>query len=387
MTDIQGYCNPKFERVADAFAKNFAENQEVGASIAATVEGEMVVDLWGGFADQKTSRLWEKNSICCVFSATKGVVATVTHMLVERGQIDLDLPIAHYWPEYAQNGKENVTLRQVMAHTAGMVFIDTELYIGAPYDWETMVNACAAQKPEWEPGSTLGYHAITFGWIVGEVMRRVTGEMPGSLVAKEIAETLQAEFFIGLLESQDQIVAPLIPLPKPNAPQKSADQEPAPQTYGQRSMSMFFKNVPSGIDPNNSRDFRGAQLPATGGHTNARGLATIYRPLANGGAHAGTQLLKQSTIDEAIVMQASGPDIVLGVDVNNATGYKLMQSDFGEYLGSRTFGHPGFGGSSAFADPDNHVSFAYVMNKLWEGPRGSDPRKKLLAAALYDCIG
>lgn len=385
MAEINGHCDPKLQRVADAFTECFTKHGEIGASVSATVEGEMVVDLWGGSADAELTRPWKEDTICGVHSAGKGVLATVTHMLVDRGQVDLDLPIAYYWPEYAQNGKENITLRQVLAHTAGMAFIDAELYVGAPFDWETMAEACAAQKPEWAPGSTHGYHAITFGWIVGEVLRRVTGEMPGSLIAREITKPLNAEFYIGLAESQDRLVADTVPPPPPASDQSPEIPSPPP-TYDQRSTAMLLDYIENGINAINSREWRGAQIPASNPYGNARGLATIYRPLAMGGDYGGVDLMSQETIDAAIVEQVSGNDIVLEVDAVRATGYKLVQLDFGEFLGPRSFGHPGAGGSAGFADPDHHVSFGYVMNRFWDGPRGSDPGKASLAEAIYGCL-
>lgn len=381
MIDIKGYCDPKFQAVADAFTRCFTEHGENGASVAVTVEGEMVVDLWGGFMDEEATRPWEEQTLGIIFSATKGIVTTAVHMLVERGQIDLDSPIARYWPEYAQNGKQNVTLRQVMSHTAGLPFIDAELYMGAPYDWQTMIEACAAQKPEWEPGSTLAYHAITFGWIVGEVIHRVSGQMPGEFIAREIAEPLGAEFYLGLPESQDSNVADWID-PQPESSSESPPG-PSPASGGLR-LGFLRANTPR--NALSTRAWKAAQIPAANGYSNGRGLAKIYQPLALGGEHNGVRIMDRSTIEAAIVQQADDYDVVLLANAKRAVGYKLIWPDLGETIGERTFGHPGLGGSLGCADPDKRMSLGYVMNKPWSGPRGSDPRNPSLLEAVYKCI-
>jgi CubicO group peptidase (beta-lactamase class C family) len=383
LMDIAGYCDPKFQAVADAFTRCFTEHGDVGASVAVTVEGEMVVDLWGGFMDEEATKPWEEQTLGIVFSATKGIVTTAVHMLVEQGQIDPDSPIARYWPEYAQNGKQNVTLRQVMSHTAGLPFIDAELYMGAPYDWQTMIEACAAQKPEWEPGSTHAYHSATFGWIVGEVIHRVSGQMPGEFIASEIAEPLGAEFYLGLPESQDSNVSDWIH----SQPEASSEPPPEPPTetpsYGQR-LGFVRANLPP--NPLSSRAWRAAQMPASNGHSNGRGFAKIYQPLALDGAHNGVRIMERSTIEAAIVQQVDSYDTLLKADAKRAVGYKLIWPDLGEKLGERTFGHPGLGGSLGCADPDKRMSLGYVMNKPWSGPRGSDPRSTSILEAVYECI-
>jgi CubicO group peptidase (beta-lactamase class C family) len=342
----------------------------------------MVVDLWGGFANEERNRPWNEDTLCVLFSATKGIVATAAHMLVERGQIDLDLPIANYWPEYAQNGKERITLRQVMSHTAGVPFIDAEQYVGAPYDWESMVEACAAQKPEWEPGSTVAYHVVSFGWIVGEVIRRVSGQMPGKFKASEIAEPLGAEFFLGLPESQDPKVADWIWA----AGAPSTEPESDPPSYADRGFAMFWAKL--GTDWVNARDWRAAEIPAGNGYSNACGLAAIHRPLALGGEHLGVRIMDDSTIETAIVQQATVYDPVLDIDnARRAIGYKLLGPELGEAYGDRAFGHAEYGGSIGCADPGKRMSFGYVMNQEWDGPRGSDPRAESLATAIYNSIG
>ena len=380
MIDTRGYCDPKFQAVADTFSRCFTEHGDIGASVAVTIEGEKVVDLWGGFTDEDLTRPWDEHTLCVIFSATKGVVTTAVHMLVERGLIDLDSPIARYWPEFAQNGKQNVTLRQVMSHTAGLPFIDAELYMGAPNDWETMIEACAAQKPEWEPGSTLAYHAVTFGWIVGEVVHRVSGQMPRQFIANEIAEPLNAEFYLGLPESQESNVAEWI------QPHQASSEPPSESlSYAHRSVSFFFSNLPSNYL--STRAWRDAQMPAVNGYSNARGMATIYRPLALGGQHDGVRLMKRPTIENAIVQQATGFDAVLEIDnARRAVGYKLVGPEMGARYGERAFGHSGLGGSIGVADPDKRMSLGYVMNKQWGGARGTDPRASSLADAVYECL-
>jgi CubicO group peptidase (beta-lactamase class C family) len=385
MMNINGYCDPKFQAVEDAFTQCFTEHGDIGASAAVSVEGEMVVDLWGGFADKDRSRPWEENTLALIFSATKGMVTTAVHMLVERGQIDLDSPIATYWPEYAQNGKESVTLRHVMSHTAGLPFIDAKLYMGAPYDWETMVEACAAQKPEWEPGTQLAYHSTTFGWIVGEVIHRVSGQMPGQFIAHEIAEPLHAEIYLGLPESYDSNVADWV------WPEQSSSPAPPPEppsdspSYRDRIGSIMSPNLPH--DAPNTLEWRRAEIPAGNGYANARGMAKVYRPLALDGVHDGVRLMGRSTIEAAIIEQATGYDHILEIDnARRAVGYKLVGPEMGESYGHRAFGHPGLGGAIGVADPDKRMSMGYVMNKVWGGARGTDPRASSLADAVYECM-
>ena len=208
---IHGRCDPRFAAVRDAFAANFAAGREVGASFAATVEGEPVVDLWGGHADAATTRPWERDTIVNVFSTTKAMTALCAHLLVDRGLLDLDAPVARYWPEFAQAGKERITTRHLLTHSAGLAALRRSLPTEALYDWTRMVEALAAETPWWEPGSANGYHAMTYGYLVGEVVRRLTGKTLGRFLRDEVTAPLGADFHIGLAPSEDARVAEMVP--------------------------------------------------------------------------------------------------------------------------------------------------------------------------------
>jgi CubicO group peptidase (beta-lactamase class C family) len=346
------------------------------------VEGDVVVDLWGGHTDGTRRQSWRDDTLCVVWSASKGIMATAVHILVERGELDIDVPISRYWPEYGGNGKESITLRQVMSHTAGVPFIDADLSDKPSLDWGSIISACEQQSPEWTPGTQLGYHAVTYGYIVGEVIQRITGLMPGEFIQREITEPFEADFYIGLPESEDSRVAEWItPASTTNEKSDGSNEEEPPKP---NRTSGFLNLQPGGV---NTRHFRAAQVPAGNGITNARGFATIYRPLALGGEFGGRRILNRDTIERANELQATGPDAVLNIDnAKRAVGYKLMWPEMAEAFGKRTFGHGGLGGSMGCADPDARLSFGYVMNVPWAGQRGSDPRGKSLAAALYSCL-
>lgn len=385
MPEINGTFDDKFDQVADAFSRCFSEYGDVGASVCITVEGETVVDLWGGHTDAAQEKPWGEHSLGIVWSATKGVVAIAVLRLVELDLLDLDVPIATYWPEYAQNGKEEITLRQVLTHTAGVPFLDAELPPGSVTNWDAVVQACELQRPEWAPGSTLGYHAVTFGWILGEVIRRVSGMTVGSYIAREIAGPLGAEFYLGLPEANHSLVAEWA-APAPDISDNSEDdgEKPAKPPF-QRAVEAAYMGVDGILK---SPEFMSAEVPAVNGYSNGRGLATIFRPLALRGEFDGTSIVGRDLLDMAIEPQVEGFDSVLEMDAGRrANGFKLMWPNMGPNYGKRVFGHGGFGGHVACADPDRRLSFGYVMNKPWDGDRGTDPRAHSLITAAYDCIG
>src|SRR5256712_5695441 len=280
---IHGRCDPRFAAVRDAFAANFAAGREVGASFAATVEGEPVVDLWAGYADAATTRPWERDTIVNVFSTTKAMTALCAHILVDHGELDLDAPVARYWPEFAQAGKERITTRHLLTHTAGLAALRRSLPTEALYDWTRMVEALAAETPWWEPGSANGYHAMTYGYLVGEVVRRLTGKTLGRFLRDEVTAPLGADFHIGLAPSEDARVAEMVP---PSAAEAAAAY-PSRGSDSQSLSSRALNNPPLRPEFGNRPEWRRAQIPAAHGDRGARSGARGEGPPAGGGRPAG----------------------------------------------------------------------------------------------------
>ena len=375
---IQGDCAPRFGAVRDAFAANFAAGREVGASFAATLDGELVVDLWGGHADAARTRPWERDTIVNVFSTTKAMTALCAHMLVDRGRLDVDVPVACYWPEFARSGKEAITARQLLSHTAGLAAIREPLPIDALYDWERMVGVLAAETPWWEPGSTSGYHALTYGHLVGELIRRLSGATVGTFFRDQVSGPLGADFHIGLAASEDGRVAEMVPASKT---EMAAGGALDPQSLRGKVLS----NPPLRPQVANTRAWRAAEIPAANGHGNARSVARVMAALACGGSLDGVRLLGLPTITRAIEEQCYDKDLVLGFRLRWGLGFMVSSPSLPLGPNPRTFGHGGWGGSLGFADLDARVSWAYVMNKMSPGTAG-DTRAAGLIAALYGSL-
>ena len=380
---IEGTCDHRFRAVREAFAENFASKDEVGASVAVMVDGEMVVDLWAGTADQAGTRPWERDTIVNVYSSTKGMTALCAHHLVDKGLLELDAPVARYWPEFAQAGKEGLLVRWLLSHQAGLPAVRQPLPRGSLYQWDTMTAALAAQEPWWEPGAKHGYHALTFGFLVGEVVRRVSGRSLGTYFREEIAEPLGVDFHIGLAAEHDGRTAETIqPPPRP----------PKERSLGEKLLSdpesmpfKVFANPPDALIPGhmNTREWRAAEIPAANGHGNARALARVYGALARGGELDGVRILSPATIEQAIVEQANGPDAVLGMATRLGLGFFLSMPGYPLGPNPRSFGVPGGGGSLGFADPDAKVGFGYAMNRMGAGSIRKDPRQPPLVDAVY----
>jgi len=379
---IEGSCQPGFERVRDRFTENFASRGEVGAAVAVTIDGRPVVDLWGGHADKQRTRPWTRDTIVNVYSATKGIAATCLNRLADQGRVDLDAPVARYWPEFAQAGKERIPVRWLLSHRAGLPAISKPLAPGALLGWDVMINALAEQEPWWEPGTRHGYHALTFGYLVGEVVRRVDGRTIGNYFREELAQPLQLDFHIGLDARHDarcaQVIAPMPPVP--GAPHPVPATAPDPNSIAARAM-----NNPAGsmrLSTVNSRAWRGAEIPAANGHTNARALARFYGALARGGELDGVRVLTPAQIERCRAIESDGIDAVVGVPMRFGLGFRLTQPAARYGPNPHTFGHTGAGGSLGFADPGARVGFGYTMNQM-----GShiliDPRVTALLDALY----
>ena len=379
--EVHGVCDSRFNAVKEAFADNFPTHGEVGAAVAVTVDGQPVVDLWAGHADAARTRAWEQDTIVNVYSTTKGMTATCAHRLVDQGLLDLDAPVANYWPEFAQAGKEELPVRYLLSHRAGLPAVSDPLPAGSIYDWDVMTAALAKQEPWWEPGTKHGYHALTFGWLVGEVIRRVSGKSPGAYFREEIAEPLGLDFHIGLAAEHDGRTAEMIPapLPQPGEPNLLAEIFANPMGLKAFVISPDMMDM-SGV---NTREWRAAEIPSANGHGNARAVARFYGALARGGELDGVRVLSPSAIDQAIVEQSSGTDAVLTLPIRFGLGFILTMPDRPIGPNPRTFGHAGMGGSLGFADPDAKVGFGYAMNKMIATTDFIDPRWQSLIDAIY----
>jgi len=369
--EIHGHCDQRFSSVREAFAKNFEGGLEVGASFAATLDGKFVVDIWAGYADAAQKRPWQRDTIVNVFSTTKPMTALCALMLVDRGLLDLDAPVARYWPEFAQAGKESIPVRYLLSHQAGLAAIDEPLPKEAIFDWDRMITALAAQKPLWEPGTQSGYHARTFGWLVGEVVKRVTGKTLGTFFQEEVAAPLNADFHIGLPEEHESRVGELI-LPSSQAPYE----------HGTLLEKTFNNPGPFDLSLVNTREWRAAEIPSTNGQGNARSVARVMSVLACEGEVNGIRLLNPHIIEKAIEEQYYGLDLVLGVPIRWGLGFALTSNEMPMGPNPRTFGWGGWGGSLALVDLDARLSFSYVMNKLGplEDTRAVGPAMALFAA-------
>jgi CubicO group peptidase (beta-lactamase class C family) len=387
--EIEGTCAERFAGVRDEFARNFAERGEVGASVCVTVDGETVVDLWGGLA--APGRAWTADTIGHVWSATKGATALCAHILASRGLLDINAPVAAYWPEFAKNGKEGILVRHLLNHQAGLPAVREPLPAGAFYDWALMTEALAREEPFWRPGTRNGYHALTFGYLVGEVVRRVSGVSLGAFFRAEVAGPLGLDFWLSLPEEYEGRVAPTIP---------AAPPDPAPSFYVAAltdptsvpalvlANSGGYMLVPGESD---TRAAHAAEFGAVGGITNARGLAGMYRPLALGGA----PLVDPAQVAlMAAVSAATSVDAVLLVPTRWALGFvKTIDNRYlpvadreGVLMSEEAFGHPGMGGSHGFADPRARLSFGYTMSRQGTGT-GVNERGQSLIDAVYRALG
>jgi CubicO group peptidase (beta-lactamase class C family) len=383
MAQIDGEVEPGFEGVREAFAANFDRYGEVGAACAVHVAGRKVVDLWGGAADAGTGRPYAEDTLQLIFSSTKGPAAVCANLLAQRGDLDVDAPVADYWPEFASAGKADVPVRWLLCHKAGLPVVDADLTLEQVLAWDPIVEALAAQAPIWEPGTAHGYHALTYGWLVGEVVRRVTGKTLGEHFAVEVAEPLGLELWIGLPEAEEHRVAPLITMGVPSDPEarKLYDQFMGPETLTGRALlgpSLVFGS--EGVW--NRRDVHAAEVPAANGIGTARSLSRLYAGLI--GEVDGVRILSPATVDAARTVQTEGADRVLFFESKFGLGF-LCSSPFSPYGGPGGFGHSGAGGSVGFADPEAGVAFAYVMNRMMQNLAG-DPRTIGLIDATYAAL-
>ncbi|HEY2709563.1 MAG TPA: serine hydrolase domain-containing protein [Caulobacteraceae bacterium] len=377
---IDGVCDPRFAAVREAFAGNFAKHGEVGAAVAIFVGGRKVVDLWGGWADKARTRPWAEDTLVNFFSVGKAISATCVLHCVQRGLLDLDAPVTCWWPEFGAAGKDAITLRQLMSHRAGLTGLGDWLPAGTMYDWDRMVRAFERQAPWWTPDEDHGYHVNSFGYLLSEPVRRVTGVSLGTLLRQEIAGPLGADAYIGLPASEHSRAAEFIYPERPPPPPGETPTPPAPPTSGDPLMRMMAYSNPPGIGGGphvNTARWREAEIPSTNGHGNARGVALIYNALLDG-------LIDETVLAEATREHSHGTDRILERPSRFGLGYQLTQTERPIGPNPHAFGHFGAGGSLGFCDPDAGVAFGYVMNHM--GPRWQNPCNKSLIDAVYSSL-
>jgi CubicO group peptidase (beta-lactamase class C family) len=369
---VHGRLDERFAPVWEAFADNFARGEEGGASFAVAIDGRMAIDLWGGFRDIAQTEPWQENTICNAMSVGKAMAATCLHMLIDRGLVELDAPVARYWPEFAANGKDGLLVRWVLDHRSGLPFLTDDLWPGAMYNWEAMTKALAAQAPIWPPGTQPAYHIRTFGFLVGEIIRRVTGKRFAQFYRDEIAQPLGIDFHFGVDPSDFARCAEFIARPE-QAPQdpnslfaRAGRQWPVPLDY-------------------NAEAFRRAEIPSSNGHGNARAVARFYSILANGGVFEGKRILSRNAIDIARAEHYWAKEAVMGRNNRQALGFLLNSPQFPIGPGENSYGQSGMGGAMGMCDPDRGLALGYVMNKM-HAASNIGPRIMRLIAAVYACL-
>lgn len=384
---IEGFCDPHFNRLKNAFEQNFAGHNstppELGAAVAVFAGGKPVASLWAGYADSAKSKPWKEDSAVCVFSCTKAIVALCAHILVDRNQLDYDKPVSQYWPEFAQQEKSAITVRQLMSHQAGLSAIKKPLQPGKVFDWQTVTEALAGQHPLWKPGTAHGYHTLAFGHLVGELVQRVSGKSLNQFFQDEITDPLNNRFLMGFDATKTDNIADLA-MPSESSSmfdicQQALAADPADFTNFAEPQMLTPPIV-------NSSTWRGAIMPGAGGHTSAKSLATIYASIISDKPLQGRQLITKQRIAEMTEVQSLGMDKTLAMNTCWGLGMQLPGADI-EFEAGRSktaFGHNGMWGSAGFADPEADISFAYVMNQCNES--AGDFRVKSLIHAVYDCI-
>jgi CubicO group peptidase (beta-lactamase class C family) len=378
---IGGFAKAPFEAARAAFEDNFARGDEIGASFCASIEGETVVDLWGGHADLAQTRPWAADTIACVYSTTKTMTALCALLLADRGELAFEDPVAKYWPEFAANGKEQITVAQLMSHASGLSGWRPAVRGEDFYDWEKVTAALAAQAPLWAPGTASGYHVYTYGFLIGEVVRRITGQSLGTFFRREIAEPLGADFWIGLPASEDARVAGLKPF---ELPANLAANPPQLSDVQQASLMDTRIEIPWSA----TRQWRAAEIPAVNGHGNARSIAEIMTVLANGGVAKGKRLMSAAGCRRALDRQISGPDLVMRLEVSFGLGFAIPPSPILrlQLPGPNMLFWGGSGGSFVLIDLDRRTSFAYAMNRMTATTVGDD-RAFRLCRAMWSATG
>jgi CubicO group peptidase (beta-lactamase class C family) len=375
MAEVHGSCDERFTGVRDALAQQL-DGDELGASVAVDLDGETVVDVWGGYRDADRTQPWTRDTIVNVWSTTKCVLNLAALMLVDRGDLDLHAPVGNYWPEFSAKGKKDVEVRHLMSHTSGVPAWEKPFSVRDMYDWETACERLAQQRPWWEPGTASGYHSANQGFLVGEVIRRITNKTFSTFVADEIAGPLGADFQIGARERDWGRVAPLVAPPRP----ESAG-DPDPTSISVRTFSAPVMSVKATATP----EWRAADLGALNGHSNARGVLDVLRVLSLGGEAGGVRLLSEKTVDLVFDQQSDGVDLVLEQPFRWGIGYCLGSPVVPYVPAGRTFFWGGWGGSLAVMDLDRRLTITYMMNAMAPGILGS-ARSEAYVRAVYGAL-
>ena len=380
-TPITGLCEPRFTAVRLAFEENFRQFGDIGGAVAIYHHRKPVVDLWGGYADREQNKPWQPDTLVNVWSVSKAIVALCALRLVDRGELLLDAPVARYWPAFAQAGKEQLPVRYLLNHQAGLAALAEPLPTEAVFDWPRMTEALAKQRPWWTPGTAHGYHAATFGWLVGEVVRRISNQRIGVFLQDELARPLGIDFLIGFGPEYDKRVATVVE-------QASSEPSTAPLGATVDPDSLLAKvNNPSLDDFSifNSRAWRAAEIPSANGTTNARALARLYGALACGGEIDGIQVLSHDLLKQATDVSSMGTDTIFGFKSCIGLGFSLNRPSGFMGPNEATFGHAGYGGSLGFADPTTGIGFGFVTNSIPSNPV-QDQRAAKLIRALYQSL-
>jgi CubicO group peptidase (beta-lactamase class C family) len=378
MAEIHGTCDERFESVRDALARNLDSGEELGASLVLDLDGDIVIDMWGGFRDQDQTVPWTQDTITNVWSTTKTVTSLAALMLADRGELDVDAPVARYWPEFGANGKQDVLVRHVMSHASGVSGLDQPAVVEDLYDWEGSTSRMAAQAPWWEPGTASGYHALNYGHLVGEVVRRISGTTLKQFVAEEIAGPLGADFQVGAVESDWDRIADVVP--PPPLPFDLAALDPTSP-----AVKTMLGPLPT-AEVANTPGWRGADIGAANGHGNARSVARVLSVVSRGGEVDGVRLLGRETIDLIFREQQNGVDLVLGVPLRLGIGYGLPQRDSMPWIpDDKICFWGGWGGSVIIMDVGRRMTFSYMMNKMGSGVLGSE-RTTEYGQAVYDTV-
>lgn len=380
MTDVHGHCDARFDKVADALGQAIAAGEEVGAAIAIDIGGELAVDIWGGYADAARTKPWTADTIVNVWSSTKNVTALAGLMLIDRGLIEADTPVADVWPEFGANGKERVEFRHFLTHSSGVSAWEQPVTPEDVLDWEKSTSMLAAQPPWWEPGTATGYHALNHGHLIGEVVRRVTGTPLKQFVAEEIAGPLGADFQIGARPEDDARIADIIAPPDPFA------GIPPMEEWTEQMLKTFTGPAPDPLIANTAA-WRAADVGAANGHTNARALAKILSAISLGGTVDGVALLRPETVERIFELQIEGPDLVLARHyVKFGLGFALPVPATVPYIPEgRICFWGGWGGSWESMNPHRRTTITYVMNKMGPGIEGSE-RTARYFNLIYDAL-
>ena len=378
MAQIEGKCEPRFEAVRGALAQYLDSGEELGASLVVDIDGDLVVDMWGGFCDQARTVPWTERTITNVWSSTKTVTSLAALMLADRDELDVDAPVARYWPEFAAGGKEGVLVRHVMSHSSGVSGLEQPAVVEDLYDWPTATSRMAAQAPWWAPGTASGYHALNYGHLVGEVVRRVSGKTLKQFVAEESAGPLGADFQIGAAEADWGRIADVVPPP----PLPLDFDALGPDSLTVKTLTGPFIEASAA----NTAAWRRADLGAVNGHGNARSVARVMSVVARGGQAGGVRLLRPETIEKIFTEQINGIDLVLGVPLRFGIGYGLPVPELLPWIPDEKICYwGGWGGSMIIMDTGRRMTISYMMNKMGPGIIGSE-RSAAYGQAIYEAL-